>query len=375
MTSMAELHVGSPQSNITPLPSISDVWLMSASRHPPEGNEQIEQAQVMAQVSVSPRSGTTKFLSSSTISEELLSAPARSTAHVYEVWPQVGGRNRFLCKGRCITGPSIDFWYSCCAWSTILIPSIFYFAACTRCLWTLDVGYKLLVVATAAVFVVSIVSLLLTSCSDPGILPRRNLRMAVEGLEEEICQVTGCPPLPDDPPTHSPLTAEQNALGYRWCNSCQIIRPPRSSHCRDCDNCVLMFDHHCPFVGNCVGKRKYNYFSTFLASTACLGFAVVMGFIIYTSEFGHPFADCDQRNEDTQEPFLWLIVAVISIPSISVVGLAACHICLAGMGLTTREALRPESRSVSTGNSTLFASRGPSLVHARDVVHLPLTVI
>ncbi|KAJ7695058.1 DHHC palmitoyltransferase-domain-containing protein, partial [Mycena rosella] len=48
-------------------------------------------------------------------------------------------------------------------------------------------------------------------------------------------------------------------------------KPPRSHHCSTCGVCRMDFDHHCPWVGNCVTRPRMKTFLSmlFLAPVAC----------------------------------------------------------------------------------------------------------
>lgn len=48
------------------------------------------------------------------------------------------------------------------------------------------------------------------------------------------------------------------------CPDCKVIRSPRSQHCAICNQCVERFDHHCPWINNCVGIKNHNSFLVFL---------------------------------------------------------------------------------------------------------------
>ncbi|KAJ3433253.1 palmitoyltransferase zdhhc12-related [Anaeramoeba flamelloides] len=48
------------------------------------------------------------------------------------------------------------------------------------------------------------------------------------------------------------------------CTECQLTQPLRTKHCQICNSCVRRYDHHCYWIGNCVGERNHLYFLLFL---------------------------------------------------------------------------------------------------------------
>lgn len=96
--------------------------------------------------------------------------------------------------------------------------------------------------------------LFMTSARDPGIVPR-NLRPP----EEDDLEMTSSMEFVagKSGSLKIPRTKDVKINGYtikvKFCDTCKLYRPPRASHCSICNNCVQKFDHHCPWVGQCIG--------------------------------------------------------------------------------------------------------------------------
>jgi len=74
---------------------------------------------------------------------------------------------------------------------------------------------------------------------------------------------------------------KHNKLSY--CDTCNMLRPPRSFHCAQCGVCVEVHDHHCPWVGTCIGYRNMRQFLGFLWWTGILALvtAILVGYCIF----------------------------------------------------------------------------------------------
>lgn len=98
-----------------------------------------------------------------------------------------------------------------------------------------------------------LILLVLTSGRDPGIIPRNDHPPEPEdydGSAEAGASQT--------PQLRLPRMKDVNVNGIivriKYCDTCMLYRPPRCSHCSICNNCVERFDHHCPWVGQCIGQ-------------------------------------------------------------------------------------------------------------------------
>ncbi|KAL1523494.1 hypothetical protein AB1Y20_018432 [Prymnesium parvum] len=238
----------------------------------------------------------------------------------YTVWP---ARNTFCCYGHCMTGPKEDFGPNVCAWATILgIIALFFYV------WGLTlvrVSVPLLVFLSSA-FISTIVWFLATSFTDPGIIPRNPNPGALAQM----------------PPLYQNRVEDGRTVTDTWCTTCSIYRPPRASHCPDCDNCVRDFDHHCPFTRNCIGARNYPFFILFLVSVS-----ISLGGLIFSC---FVLAGSVELNDGVLDPraYPWqlngfintaLIFAAIAL-ALVLWGFTAYHLTLLITGFTTKERLK-----------------------------------
>jgi palmitoyltransferase len=69
-----------------------------------------------------------------------------------------------------------------------------------------------------------------------------------------------------------------------FCPFCLIRKNYKNTHCLICQKCIDEFDHHCFWVGNCIGKNNYTFFFIFLIFVifnTIYNFGITSYYIVY----------------------------------------------------------------------------------------------
>lgn len=252
---------------------------------------------------------------------------------VLRKWEKLPGKNTFCCDGRVMMARQKGVFYL----TLFLIVgtcALFFAFECPYLAVHLSPAVPIFAII---LFFFVMATLLRTSFSDPGVLPRA-LPDEATFIEMEIEAANGNVPAGQRPPPRIRNVQINNQIvKLKYCYTCKIFRPPRASHCGICDNCVERFDHHCPWVGNCVGKRNYRFFYLFTLSLSLLTI------YIFTFDIVHVVlrsVDSGFVNTLKDTPGTVLEVVVCFFTLWSVVGLTGFHTYLVSLNQTTNEDIK-----------------------------------
>ena len=157
----------------------------------------------------------------------------------YDNPKKIYGNNKFCCNYLGVLGSK--FYHMIYAFLLISIPYIGMLVILIYNKNIISITFPIII--TSTIYITEIITGILGGCTDPGILPRQGEDFYYNPNRPLIKTVVN-----------------GHIITLTFCYSCSLFRPPRTSHCSLCDNCVERFDHHCLWLGTCIGKRNYKYF-------------------------------------------------------------------------------------------------------------------
>lgn len=151
-------------------------------------------------------------------------------------------------------------------------------------------NYHIYLIVGVILQVVSSVTLLITGLTDPGIIPKNYFdNRALKQIYPKFHN----PERPGfqkvfylQPQVNCSIGGNAFMGKLKFCEFCNIFRPLRTSHCHECNNCVLTFDHHCVWLGTCIGRRNYSIFFVFITTLlAFIAYMLVGCLLVFVDSF------------------------------------------------------------------------------------------
>lgn len=158
------------------------------------------------------------------------------------------------------------------------------------------------------------------------------------------------------------------------CTTCKKTKPARSKHCRSCNICISMSDHHCVFLNRCIGYNNIRWFLFFVSSNSLMlgyGFYILrrnlaqhVQNIVSSPPLSHDYGFLNYSAwlqailENKSNGALMLLTSTLFIIATAFLGE---HIKYIYLGVTTNETLKWEGVKDCMDDGTLFFYDHPTL--------------
>lgn len=182
------------------------------------------------------------------------------------------------------------------------------------------------------VYVLMIVQFIASSASNPGILKKQyfpdNVYNCFTGAPRKVA-----------PPRFLEFNVNGQVIRTKYCVTCHIYRPPRTVHCSSCGGCILRYDHHCPYISNCIGSNNYRRFTSFVVTCSIyLLLLTVFGVYRFVGFFPHIGSSLDGNPAEIICAILSIAFNLLGLWLMS--GLCFFHVLLITKGESTYDRIK-----------------------------------
>jgi len=161
--------------------------------------------------------------------------PPHTSSQYQPGYKQWKGQNSIYFQGRCIGGPEVGKQVK--TFILIFVPITLYFATTGVIMWQ-EYGYKWSTSLSVVLYIAVIVLFLLTSCIDPGIMPRAEAYESSAASTDVINYISRHEHSNNEirkinlsPPWEQTINVGGNIRTIKYCYTCKHFRPPRIAMC------------------------------------------------------------------------------------------------------------------------------------------------